>query len=43
MQQLPAAEAVFLKWHKIQKGIELTPTQQEYVVNIIMQWIEMQL
>lgn len=31
------------KWHKIQKGTELTSAQQEYVVNIIMEWIERQL
>lgn len=28
------------KWHKIPKGVELTQSQQDYVVNIIMQWIE---
>ncbi len=31
------------KWHKIEKGVELNAKQQEYVVNIIMQWIERQL
>lgn len=30
------------KWHKFPKGIELTPTQQEYLVNIIMEWIQRQ-
>ena len=28
------------KWHKIPKGIQLNNTQQEYLVNIIMEWIE---
>lgn len=31
------------KWHRIEKGKELTPSQQEYVVNIIMEWIKRQL
>ncbi len=31
------------KWHKIEKGVELSKKQQEYVVNIIMEWIGMQL
>lgn len=31
------------KWHKIEKGKELTPSQKEYVVNIIMEWIKRQL
>ena len=31
------------KWHKIEKETLLTKEQQEYVVNIIMQWIKMQL
>ncbi len=31
------------KWHKIPQGKELTPEQQEYVVNIIMTWIERQM
>lgn len=31
------------KWHGIEKGKELTPPQQEYVVNIIMEWIKRQL
>ena len=29
------------KWHKILKGIQLNNTQQEYLVNIIMEWIKM--
>lgn len=28
------------KWHKIKAGRELTPRQQEYIVNVIMQWID---
>lgn len=31
------------KWHKIEKDVELNAKQQEYIVNIIMQWIERQL
>lgn len=31
------------KWHGIEKGKELTPSQQEYVVNVIMEWIKRQL
>ena len=31
------------KWRKIEKETLLTKEQQEYVVNIIMQWIKMQL
>ena len=27
------------KWHHIPKGRELTETEQEYVVNVIMEWI----
>ena len=30
------------KWHKIPKGIELTQSQQNYVVGIIMEWIKRQ-
>ena len=29
------------KWHKIAKGIELTQSQQDYVVKIIMEWIKL--
>jgi hypothetical protein len=28
------------KWHKIQAGRELKPIQQEYLVDVIMTWIE---
>lgn len=28
------------KWHKIAKNIELNNEQKEYIVNIIMKWIE---
>ena len=31
------------KWHKIRKGVELTQSQQDYVVKIIMEWIKRQL
>lgn len=31
------------KWHKIPKNIELTKSQQDYVVNIIMEWIKRQM
>lgn len=27
------------KWHKIPKGVELTPLQQQYIVHIIMHWL----
>lgn len=28
------------KWHHIPKGRELTETEQEYIVNVIMKWID---
>ena len=28
------------KWHKIPKGIELNKEQKDYIVNVIMAWIE---
>ena len=31
------------KWHKIPTGIDLTQSQQDYVVKIIMEWIKRQL
>ncbi len=31
------------KWHKIPSGIELDKSQQNYIVEIIMQWIEQQI
>lgn len=31
------------KWHGIEKGKELTLSQQEYIVNVIMEWIKRQL
>ncbi len=31
------------KWHKIPAGKTLTAQQQEYVVNIIMEWIKRQI
>lgn len=31
------------KWHHIPKGFELTEQQQNYIVNIIMEWIRRQL
>ena len=27
------------KWHRIPKGRELTEAEQEYIVNVIMEWI----
>lgn len=30
------------KWHKFPKGVELTPDEQEYLVNIIMEWLRRQ-
>lgn len=30
------------KWHKLEKYVELTSQQQQYLVNLIMQWIEKQ-
>lgn len=30
------------KWHKIPKGIDLSDDQQEYLVNLIMEWIKKQ-
>ena len=31
------------KWHKIQPGRELSQVQQEYLVDVIMTWIEKEL
>ena len=31
------------KWHKFPKGIQLTDSQQEYLVNVIMEWIQRQI
>lgn len=31
------------KWHKFSKGIMLTKQQQDYIVNLIMEWIKRQL
>lgn len=31
------------KWHKFPKGRELTPTEQDYLVSIIMEWIKRQI
>ena len=28
------------KWHKIQKGIALSEEQKDYIVNVIMAWID---
>ena len=28
------------KWYKVQRGTELTPVQQEKIVNLLMAWIE---
>ena len=29
------------KWHHIPKGVELTVSQQQYIVDVVMKWIEM--
>ena len=31
------------KWHHLKKGIQLTESQQEYLVNTIMEWIRRQM
>ena len=31
------------KWHKIKPNKELTPTEQKYIVNVIMEWIKVQM
>lgn len=31
------------KWHHFPKGVQLNANQQEYLVNIIMEWIKRQL
>ena len=31
------------KWHKFPKGRELTQTEQEYLVSVIMEWIKRQI
>ena len=31
------------KWHKFPKGRELTQTEQEYLVSVIMEWINRQI
>lgn len=31
------------KWHKFPKGVELTQAQQDYIVGLIMEWIERQI
>lgn len=28
------------KWHKIPKGVELSNEQKDYIVNVIIKWIE---
>ena len=30
------------KWHRIPKGVQLNEAQQEYIVNVIMEWIKRQ-
>lgn len=27
------------KWHELPKGVELTPAQQDYVVDVVLTWI----
>ena len=31
------------KWYRIPKNVELTPVQQEKIVNLLMAWIEKQM
>jgi hypothetical protein len=31
------------KWHKFETGVELTQEQQNYIVDVIMSWIEINL
>ena len=31
------------KWHKFPKGRELTKSEQEYLVSVIMEWINLQI
>ena len=31
------------KWHHISPGLELTPEEQDYVVGVLMEWIERQM
>lgn len=31
------------KWHKLPKGREMTKTEQEYLVSVIMEWINLQI
>ena len=31
------------KWHHFEKGAELNDKQQEYIINLIMEWIKRQL
>ena len=31
------------KWHKFEMNVQLTDTQQEYIVSLIMQWIKKQI
>ena len=31
------------KWHKFPMNVELTSGQQEYIVDLIMEWIELQM
>ena len=34
---------VYQKWHKMQPGRELSKVQQDYLVDVIMTWIEKEL
>ena len=31
------------KWHHFKKGVELTPSEQDYLVKLIMEWLKKQL
>ena len=40
MQLQHVAEECIRKWHKMQPGKELSQVQQEYLVDVIMTWIQ---
>ena len=39
----PAAVVAIEKWHKFPRHKELTKTEQEYLVSVIMEWINRQI
>lgn len=42
-QRRAAARGCLNKWYRIPKNVELTPVQQEKIVNLLMAWIEKQM